>query len=144
MRPQKKIDESWKNEVEKEKAGSAHSTGSTPSTGSGLAGSPRASSGQTSSGQASESGEAGGGMPPVDFMLFLSTLALQAYVALGDAPDPATNERKVHLEQAKYMIDIIGVIEQKTHGNLSAEETQTLSQLLYELRVRFVEKMEGS
>ena len=82
--------------------------------------------------------------PPVDFSLFVSTLGLQAYVALGEVADPATRQRKVNLDQAKYMIDMIAVIEEKTTGNLAPEESEMISRLLYDLRLKFIEKNRGN
>jgi hypothetical protein len=61
-------------------------------------------------------------------------------VHFGDIPDPMTNERRpVDLEAAEQLIEILAMLEDKTRGNLTAEERQLLEQLLYELRMRFVE-----
>ena len=81
-----------------------------------------------------------GASSEVNFSLFISTLALQAYVALGEVPDPGTKDKRVNLGQAKYMIDMLEIIENKTKGNLTNEEEEMLRQALYELRVKFMEK----
>jgi len=76
----------------------------------------------------------------VNFTLFLTTLGLQAFVALGELEDPVSHKKKVNLEQARYMIDMIKVIQEKTRGNLTPTEEKTLGQLTYELQVKYVER----
>jgi hypothetical protein len=61
-------------------------------------------------------------------------------VHFGDVADPNTGERHApNLPLAQQMIDILAMLEEKTRGNLSAEERQLIDQVLYELRMRFVE-----
>jgi uncharacterized protein DUF1844 len=76
----------------------------------------------------------------VSFVAFIYSLASNAAIHFGDLPDPMTNERRpMDLEAAEQLIDILAMLEEKTRGNLTAEERQLLDQLLYELRMRFVE-----
>jgi hypothetical protein len=76
----------------------------------------------------------------VSFVAFIYSLASNAAIHFGDLPDPVTNERRpMDLEAAEQLIDILAMLEEKTRGNLSAEERQLLDQLLFELRMRFVE-----
>ena len=78
--------------------------------------------------------------PQVTFVAFIFSLASNAAVLFGDLPDPLSNERREpDLEAAGQLIDIIAMLEEKTRGNLTAEERQLLDQVLYELRMRFVE-----
>jgi hypothetical protein len=78
--------------------------------------------------------------PPLTFAAFIFSLMHTTAVHLGDAADPHTGEMtQPNLEAAQHMIDILGILEEKTRGNLSAEERQLLEQGLYELRMRFVE-----
>jgi hypothetical protein len=78
--------------------------------------------------------------PQVSFIAFLFSLASNAAVHFGDLPDPMTNEtRPPDLEAASQLIEIIAMLEEKTRGNLTAEERQLLDQVLFELRMRFVE-----
>jgi hypothetical protein len=78
--------------------------------------------------------------PPVSFVAFVLSLASNAAVHFGDLPDPMTNERRApDLEAAAQLIEIIAMLEEKTRGNLSAEERQLTEQVLFELRMRFVE-----
>jgi hypothetical protein len=76
----------------------------------------------------------------LSFTAFVISLASTAAIHLGDLVDPATKEQAApNLEGAAQMIEILGLLEEKTKGNLSAEERQVLEQVLYELRMRFVE-----
>jgi hypothetical protein len=78
--------------------------------------------------------------PQVSFVAFVFSLASNAAVHFGDIPDPMTNERRpVDLDAAQQLIEILAMLEEKTRGNLTPEERQLLEQLLYELRMRFVE-----
>jgi hypothetical protein len=82
--------------------------------------------------------------PQVSFVAFIFSLASNAAVHFGDLPDPVTNERRApDLNAAAQLIDIIAMLEEKTRGNLSAEERQMLDQVLFELRMRFVEAKKG-
>ena len=76
----------------------------------------------------------------VSFVAFIYSLASNAAIHFGDLPDPMTNERRpADLDAAGQLIDILAMLEEKTRGNLTAEERQLLEALLYELRLRFVE-----
>jgi len=82
-------------------------------------------------------------MPTADFNLFLSSLSMQAMVALGEAPHPMSGAPQEDLEQARYIIDVLGILQEKTQGNLTQEESGLLEGLLYELRMKYVEKAPG-
>jgi len=76
----------------------------------------------------------------ISFAAFVLSLAHTAAVHFGDIPDPVSGEKsEVNLPAAQQMIDILALLEEKTRGNLTAEERQLLDQILYELRLRFVE-----
>jgi hypothetical protein len=78
--------------------------------------------------------------PAINFVAFVLSLAHTTAVHLGDTEDPATGQRiEPHLPAAQQMIDILALLEEKTRGNLTAEERQLMEQLLYELRLRFME-----
>jgi Domain of unknown function (DUF1844) len=84
-------------------------------------------------------------MSELSFTAFVLSLASTAAIHLGDLPDPATGETSApNLEGASQMIDILALLDQKTRGNLTAEERQVLEQVLYELRMRFVEASGGA
>lgn len=74
-----------------------------------------------------------------DFASFVLSLAAGAQAGLGIAPHPVTGKREVHLGQAKYSIDLLGLLQEKTRGNLTPEEGQLIEALLYDLRMRYVE-----
>jgi Domain of unknown function (DUF1844) len=77
--------------------------------------------------------------PAGDFALMVRSLATTAYAALGLLPDPASGARHRDPAVARQMIDWLTVLEQKTRGNLTFEESDFLSRVLYELRLAFVE-----
>jgi hypothetical protein len=76
----------------------------------------------------------------LSFAAFVLSLAHTAAVHFGDVADPVSGESAPpNLAAAQQMIDILALLEQKTRGNLTAEERQLLDQILYELRLRYVE-----
>lgn len=77
-------------------------------------------------------------MPEASFAMLITTLASEAMMGLGQIPHPMTGKAEVSLEQAKYFIDTLEILEAKTKGNLSAEEQQALQGMLYQLRMAFV------
>jgi hypothetical protein len=78
--------------------------------------------------------------PSLTFTAFVLSLASTAAVHFGDLPDPNSGELSpVNLAGAAQMIEILALLDQKTRGNLSAEERAMLEQVLYELRMRFVQ-----
>ena len=78
--------------------------------------------------------------PQLTFTAFVFSLASSAAIHFGDLPDPVTGEKpEQNLEGAAQMIEILTLLEEKTRGNLTAEERTLLEQVLYELRMRFVE-----
>jgi len=78
--------------------------------------------------------------PGISFPAFVLSLAHTAAVHFGDVPDPVTGKPgEVNLPAAQQMIDILALLEEKTRGNLTAEERQLLEQILFELRMRYVE-----
>ena len=118
---EKKVDESWKEQIEKEK-GEAH---------------------KEEEKDASQRARASGtGFPRIEasFATLVTELAMQASLFLGEIPDPETNEPIEDLNRAKYLIDELGVLEQKTKGNLTPQEDQALKSVLFDLRMRYVKK----
>lgn len=82
--------------------------------------------------------------PSLSLTAFVLSLASTAAIHFGDLPDPVTGRRATpNLEGATQMIDILSLLEQKTRGNLTAEEGEVLGQILYELRMRFVQATRG-
>lgn len=77
-------------------------------------------------------------MPPASLDLLVSTLATEAMLALGAIAHPATGKRGFHPNQAKYLIDMLAVLAEKTKGNVVAEETEAIGALLHQLRMGFI------
>jgi len=82
--------------------------------------------------------------PQLSFTAFVLSLASTAAIHFGDLPDPVSGKPgEVDLDGAAQMIEILSLLDQKTRGNLTAEERQVLEQVLYELRMRFVAASSG-
>jgi hypothetical protein len=81
--------------------------------------------------------------PQLTFTGFVLSLASTAAIHFGDLPDPVSGTAEPNLEGASQLIEILSLLEQKTRGNLTAEERQLLEQVLYELRMRFVQAKAG-
>ena len=82
-------------------------------------------------------------LPPASITFLFTTLATQALIALGALPHPASNQVEKDLDQAKLFIDMLGVLEEKTKGNLTAEEKRQLEAILFDLRMQFLEAGSG-
>jgi hypothetical protein len=78
-------------------------------------------------------------LPHIDFTTFVLSLSHSALVHLGDAPNPSDGQFEPNVLMARQTIDLLGLLEQKTKGNLSGEEERILAQTLYDLRMRYIE-----
>ena len=79
-------------------------------------------------------------LPDIDFATFVLSLGSSALVHLGEMPDPDTGEASApNLPMAKHTIDILGMLEAKTQGNLDEAESKLLGSLLYDLRIKYVD-----
>lgn len=76
---------------------------------------------------------------PMSFSTLLVSLGTSALAALGDVPEPIAGQTQKNLPMARQTIDILGVLEEKTKGNLTEEEEKLLRNLLYDLHVRYVQ-----
>ena len=103
---QKKVDQGWKDNVEKEKLEPQEKETFVP--------------------------------PEPDFKFFITTLTLQASIALGHMANPSTGKTEKDLIQAKFLIDTLSMLQEKTKGNLVKEESDLLENLLYELRTSYL------
>lgn len=79
-------------------------------------------------------------MPQVCFPTFILSLSSSALVHLGEVPDPETGKPMENIVVAKHTIDILAMLEEKTRGNLTAEEAKLLKDMLFELRMKYVQK----
>ena len=87
-----------------------------------------------------ESSHAG---PPVTFASFVFSLGTSALMLMGETLDPQQPAPPVNIPQAKEMIDILSMVEEKTKNNLSTEESSILRDMLYTLRMKFVSLSPG-
>ena len=114
------VDDDWKSQVEKEKEELKDTA-------------------DTAEGEAEEHA-----LPPASFMVLMSTLATQAMAAMGLIPDPMTGQPTVNLPMAKHFIDLLGMLQDKTKGNLTEEEANHLRDGLHQLRMIFVSSEQAS
>jgi hypothetical protein len=114
------IDEDWKSQVEAEKAAARHEEH------------PAEPQAEASAAHTHHS------MPPASLSFLVSSFYLQGAIALGVMPNPLTNKQERHLDQAKYAIDMLAMLQQKTEGNRTSEESEELEAALHELRLAYV------
>jgi hypothetical protein len=84
-------------------------------------------------------GGAGEDLPEISFSTFVIGLSTQALMHLGEIPNPLSGQVESALPVAKQMIDIIGILREKTRGNLDQGEEKLMEDVLYDLRMRYVE-----
>lgn len=78
-------------------------------------------------------------LPGVDFSTFVLSLSHSVLMHLGQAPHPETGSLEKTLPLARQTIDLLAMLEEKTKGNLSGDEERLLAQILFDLRIRYVE-----
>ncbi|MHC4833338.1 MAG: DUF1844 domain-containing protein [Planctomycetota bacterium] len=123
--PKLHIDSDWKAQAEAEKARLAEAEAKVAA--------------QNAGKSAGEDGEGRGELPTPDFRGLVGMLASQAIMGLGAMQDPKTGRVVVDLEGSRFAIDLLGMLEEKTKGNLEKEESEELVQVLGELRSRYVQ-----
>lgn len=96
---------------------------------------PRESSSQAQPGPGAEA--------PVTFSGFIFSLGSSALMLMGESIDPRHPNPPVNLPQAKEIIDILSVMESKTQGNLTDDERAVLTDMLYTLRMKYVDMASG-
>ncbi len=79
-------------------------------------------------------------IPEASFNLFISSLVTQILINLGEVENPFNKKKEQNLDQAKFIIDTLQIIRDKTRGNLSDDEEKYLDTMLYDLRMRYIEK----
>jgi hypothetical protein len=80
----------------------------------------------------------------LNFSTFVISLSTQALAHLGEIQNPIDRSTAVDLGAAKQLIDILGILKDKTKGNLDATEAGLLDNMLYDLRLRYVERVRRS
>jgi hypothetical protein len=136
------IDADWKKQAQEEKKRLAEEAerqkqqaAQQAAAGGGGAAAASAATEAAQAGQPASRGE----LPPANFTTLVSQTVTQAMFAMGMIPDPQTGRRVAMLDMARFHIDILAVLQEKTQGNLTEEEQRLLSSSLYELRMQYVQ-----
>jgi len=79
-----------------------------------------------------------GPLPELDFTHFIFSLSTSVFIQLGEIEDPFTQKLVKNLPLAKQTIDLIGMLKEKTKGNLTSEEEKVTEYILYDLRMKYV------
>ncbi len=77
-------------------------------------------------------------LPEVDFNSFIFSLSTSVLIQLGEIEDPFTQKSAKNLPLAKQTIDLIGMLKEKTKGNLTPQEERLIESILYDLRMRYI------
>jgi hypothetical protein len=134
MDKEKYVDESWKEQAFEEKD---KLTGLIlGQTGDG----PKAADQPVSAGDEDQDQTRAG---EVNFFNYVTSLGFQALIFMGEIPNPMTNEVEKNMDQAKFLIDTLDMIKEKTAGNLSQPESELLENSIYELQTRYVQIVQG-
>jgi hypothetical protein len=145
-KPSLHIDTDWKKQAQEEKRRLAEDeqkrAAEKEAKAAGAAAIPGAGPGVAPTGPAARGRAAAGaprerGMPEANFQTLVNSLVTQALMYLGELA-PRGMEPQINLDLAKFNLDLLGVLEEKTKGNLTEEEQKMLDQSLYEARTRFV------
>jgi hypothetical protein len=124
-KPKIQIDSDWKAQAQAEKQRLAEKSKSAPSPAGGT--------------QTGAAGAAGGEFPPASFETLLEALARPAIYAMGGIQDPRTGQRVAHLPLARHHIDLLGILEEKTKGNITEEQSNLLASTMYQLRSTYIQ-----
>ena len=79
-------------------------------------------------------------LPEINFASFVLSISSSVLLHFGDVPDPISGKKERNLPMAKQTIDILGILKEKTKGNLEKDEEQLLDHLLHDLRLKYVEE----
>ena len=94
---------------------------------------------QTTAAQERADGAQANALPEIDFSTFVISLSTQVLMHLGEIANPASGKVEADISVAKQMIDILGMLCEKTRGNLNANEAQLMEGILFDLRMKYVE-----
>ncbi len=78
-------------------------------------------------------------LPPINFPTFVISLSTQALMHLGEIPNPLTGKVEKEISAAKQTIDILSLLKEKTTGNLDEGEDKLMEEVLYDLRMKYVQ-----
>ena len=122
----KRVDEEWKKQVQQEKRHLAEQDRAAQT--------QRRRAGSQAGPQAGPAGP----LPKPSFAQFISGLATQVLISLGEVENPMTGRREADLAQAQHTIDLLQLLQEKTKGNLTPQEDNFLTNVLHDLRLRYV------
>ncbi len=77
-------------------------------------------------------------LPEINFINFLFSISTSALIQLGEIEDPISQQTVKNLPLAKQTIDLIGMLKEKTEGNLTPDEAKLIENILFDLRIRYV------
>jgi len=83
-------------------------------------------------------------LPEINFSTFVIGLSTQALMQLGEIASPLSGKVETDIAAAKQMVDILGMLQEKTKGNLNSSEERLLEDILFDLRMRYVEAVKKS
>lgn len=137
-RSEKRVDEDWKERARKERE--ALDREAAKSAGKGGGGAAKGEAGPSGGQESAKATGAGGQLPPATFLGLVAGIAAQASVYFGFVENPISGEKETDLEAAKHVIDTLGMLKEKTEGNLDEAESGYLEDLLYGLRMEYVKR----
>ncbi|MGO8691025.1 MAG: DUF1844 domain-containing protein [Thermoguttaceae bacterium] len=127
------VDEDWKSQVAAEKEALRQEQQQQP---------PQAPSPQPAAAEADASQEDNVPLPPPSLTLLANSLYLQAAISLGLLPNPLSGKTEVNLPQAKHAVDTLEVLQEKTTGNRTPQESADIEDMLHHLRLVYVSVQE--
>ncbi|TWU04395.1 DUF1844 domain-containing protein [Stieleria varia] len=149
--PELIVDSDWKAQVEKEKqqAAAAKDAGKTPSDeptddSSAVVDTDAIDTDAIDTDAIDSDPADHGPIPPASLEVLLTTLYSQTMMSLGVIPNPSTQQAKTDLPMAKHFIDTIEILQTKTTGNTSDDESKMFEEILYNLRMAYVQMSKNS
>ena len=139
-KPSLHIDTDWKRQAQEEKRKLAEEEAKKTKESAAVSGAAAIGAGPTaapSAGGPAAAARARGETPPASFGVLVQSLLTQILYYLGDLSTRG-GEPQINLDMAKHQIDLLGVLDEKTRGNLSDDEKKLLDTALYETRMRYV------
>lgn len=132
------VDDDWKAQVEKEKAGLMNEGADSDSDSAPISESEQARPPEQGSAEQGSAPEEMPAPPPASFEVMISMMFTQAMAMLGQIPDPTTGQSSVNKPYAKHYIDTLEMLGEKTQGNLTDDESKMLSEAMHALRMAYV------
>jgi len=141
MNKEKKVDESWKEQASAEKEIIGNEPKGLADTDKIITNVPvdELSDETQDQAQATEGVGEQQGSIEINFLNYVTSLGFQAMIFMGEIPNPVTKETDKNMEQAKFLIDTLDMLKEKTEGNLSDKESDFMKNSIYELQMKYVQ-----